>query len=61
MRMAAKRRGRRTRPEGITMKVIQATAKLKTDLQRRTWGIALGGALLVIIWLARVFVELLGP
>lgn len=43
------------------MKVVHANARLDAYLRRRTWGIALGGALLVIIWLARAFVEHLGP
>jgi hypothetical protein len=43
------------------MRVVHANTRLEAYLGRRTWGIALGGTLLVIIWLARAFVELLGP
>ncbi len=58
--MTAKR-GRRTPPEGVTMRVVHANARLEAYLRRRTWGVALGSTLLVVIWLARAFVELLGP
>lgn len=43
------------------MKVVHANARLEAYLRRRTWGIALCGALLVILWLVRVFVEHRGP
>ena len=58
--MTAKR-GHRTLPEGIALRVVHANAKLETDLRRRTWGMGLGVALLVIIWLARAFAEHIGP
>ncbi|SEP50639.1 hypothetical protein SAMN04487843_13829 [Methylobacterium sp. ap11] len=43
------------------MQVVHTSARRDAYLRRRTWGITLGGTLLVIIWLARAFVEHLGP
>ncbi len=43
------------------MKVVHATARLEARLRRQTWGIALGGTLLVILSLACAFIEHLGP
>ncbi len=58
--MAAKRQGRRMPPERIA-KVVHANARLEAHLGKRTWGIALGGTLLVILSLACAFIEHLGP
>ncbi|WP_276330952.1 hypothetical protein [Methylobacterium currus] len=43
------------------MKVVHGNARLEAYLRRRTWGIALGGTLLVIFCLACAFVEHLDP
>ncbi len=43
------------------MKIVHANARLEARLGRQTWGIALGGTLLVILSLACAFIEHLNP